>query len=165
MKPKESTRLAALVSAIAFAAGLSATEPTDFSTYSTDDLVQLRSQVQNMNEEDRLRFLMEMQRRARAMTPEQRAEAGIRPGAGPGQKQGPQQAQDDQLRDGTGNPAHGRAADHASDGRRDHSGSDRKAGGSEGDGRAADFRSYGSGYKSRRGQGRTGYGHSPHAGL
>lgn len=164
MKLQQSTRVAALLSAIAFAAGLSAAEPTDFSTYSTDELVELRSQMQKMTEEDRLLFRMEMQRRARAMRAERRAETGIRPEAARSRKPGPDPAPADPLRDGT-DPAHGRAADYPPNPRGEDSGPERKGDGSEGNGRAADFQPYGSGYRSRRGQNRTGHGRSPHGDL
>jgi len=49
----------------------------DFTRYSNEELVQQRSQVQNLGEADRLRYREEMQNRARNMSAEERGRLGI----------------------------------------------------------------------------------------
>jgi len=56
---------------------LAAMAAEDFSRYSNEELVQLRSQAQNMGESDRLRYREEMQQRTRYMSPEERTRLGV----------------------------------------------------------------------------------------
>jgi hypothetical protein len=56
---------------------LAAMAAEDFTRYSNEELVQQRSQVQNMGEADRLHYREEMQQRAQNMTPEERSRLGI----------------------------------------------------------------------------------------
>ncbi|HWR88235.1 MAG TPA: hypothetical protein VN277_07440 [Acidiferrobacterales bacterium] len=72
------------LTAVAFGP-LAAMAAEDFTRYSNEELVQQRSQVQNMGEADRLRYREEMQRRAQNMTPEERSRLGIGPDDAAGQ--------------------------------------------------------------------------------
>lgn len=98
MNIKQTLIATALLGAIAFAGNTVAQDATNFSTLSNEQLIQLRSEVRNMNAEDQARFRTEMQSRARNMTPEERAQAGI----GPRNADGSGQGQQTQKRDGTG---------------------------------------------------------------
>jgi hypothetical protein len=55
----------------------------DFTRYGNEELVQLRNRAQSMDEADRLRYQAELQRRAQAMTPEERERLGIGGDQGP----------------------------------------------------------------------------------
>ena len=56
---------------------LTAMAAEDYTRYSNEELVQLRSQTQNMGEADRLRYREEMQTRTRNMSAEERSRLGV----------------------------------------------------------------------------------------
>lgn len=144
MNLKQTLIATALFSAIALASSATAQDATDYSALSTEQLIQMRSEVRNMSADEHARFRAEMQSRARSMTPEQREQAGLGPrnaggnGAGQGlqtQKRDGTGDQDrimDRKRDGTGNQD--RATDRARDGSRygDGQGSRPRQGGGRG---------------------------------
>jgi hypothetical protein len=114
MNLKQTLIATALLGAIALAGSATAQDATDYSALSTEQLIQMRSEVRNMSADEHTRFRAEMQSRARSMTPEQREQAGLGPrnAGGNGAGQGLQT----QKRDGTGNQD--RATDRARDGSR-----------------------------------------------
>jgi len=81
---------------------LAAMAAEDFTRYSNEELVQQRSQVQNMGEADRLRYHEEMQQRAQKMTPEERSRLGIGRDAAAGQGTQTRERQRAESRDGYG---------------------------------------------------------------
>jgi len=70
-----------IVAAFTLTAGMSAANlvqaEQDFSQYSNEELVRLRSQVHNMNETDRVQFQQELHLRAQKMNSNERAFLGL----------------------------------------------------------------------------------------
>lgn len=80
------TRIAArplrtlVLAALGAASGI-AVAAEDFRSLSNEELIERRAEVRTMSEDDRIRFREEMQNRARDMTSEERARAGVGEGS------------------------------------------------------------------------------------
>jgi hypothetical protein len=78
METSQSVRRGVVVVLAAAALGpIAALASEDYTRYSNEELVKLRSQAQSMGEEERLRYREEMQKRVQKMTPEERERLGI----------------------------------------------------------------------------------------
>lgn len=119
MTIKTLIRTTLIIGALGCYSGAMAQNAPDYSAMTTAELIQMRSQVRSMSDEERARFRTELHTRATAMTPEERQQAGL----GPRNPGGPNAGQGTQIqkRDGTGNQ------DRTQDRKRDGTGNQDRA--------------------------------------